>query len=63
MVDFGCQDTDWVDGDDKNLLEGNSLLDGLVLATLSMDKGKCGYLGWVSGWFRALRGAPRVTDG
>ena len=63
MVDFGCQDTDWVDGDDKNLLEGNSLLDGLVLATLSMDKGKSGYVGWISGWFWALRVAPRVTDG
>ena len=32
MVDFGCQDTDWVNGNNKNLLEGNSLLDGLVLA-------------------------------
>ena len=21
-----------------------------------MDKEKCGYVGWVSGWFRALRG-------
>ena len=29
----------------------------------SMDIGKCGYLGCISGWFGALRGAPRVTDG
>ena len=28
----------------------------LILATLSMVKGKCGYVGWVSGWFRALKG-------
>ena len=31
--------------------------------TLGMDKGKCGYVGCISGWFWALRVAPRVTDG
>ena len=38
------------------------LQDGLILATWSMDRGKCGYLGYNSGWFGALRVAPRVTD-
>ena len=37
--------------------------DGLTLATLSMDQGKYGDLGCISGWFLALRGFPRVTDG
>ena len=63
VVELGCQDTNWVGGNDKEVLDGIIPRDGLILATLSMDKGKCGYVGWVSGWFRALRGAPRVTDG
>ena len=42
MVDFGCQDTDWVGGDDRDLLETNLLLDGLIVATLRKDEGKCG---------------------
>ena len=37
--------------------------EGLILAALSVDKGKCGYLGGISGGLGALRGAPRVTDG
>ena len=41
--------------------------DGLILATYSMDNGKCGYLGCICGWFGALNGALnwalRVTDG
>ena len=37
--------------------------DGLILATLRVDKGKCGYLGYVSGGFGVQRGAPRVVDG
>ena len=32
------------------------LLDGLILATWSMDRGKCGYLGCISGWSGALMG-------
>ena len=63
MVDLGCQVTHWVGENDKEVLRAILLRDGFILATLSMDKGKCGYVGWVSGWFRALRGAPRVTDG
>ena len=51
MVELGCQDTDWVGGNDKEVLDGILLQDGLILATLSMDKGKCGYVGWISGWF------------
>ena len=42
---------------DKILLQ-----DGLIIATLSMDKGKCGYLGSISGWFGDPRGVTRVTD-
>ena len=45
------------------VLDAILLWDGLILATLGMDKGKCGYVGCISGWFVALRGAPRVTDG
>ena len=63
MVELGCQDTDWVGGNDKEVLDGIIPRDGLILVTLSMDKEKCGYVGWVSGWFRVLRRAPRVTDG
>ena len=36
--------------------------DGLILATYSMDNGKCGYLGCICGWFGVLTGAPMVTD-
>ena len=63
MVDLRCRDTDWVDGNDKEVLDAILLRDGFRLATLSMDKDKYGYLGWISGWLGALRGAPRVTDG
>ena len=63
MVDLGCQDTDWVGGNDKDVLDAILRQDGLILATLSVDKGKCGYPSCISGWFGALRGAPRVTDG
>ena len=37
------------------------LWDGFILATLSMDKEKYGYLECISGWFGALRVAPRFT--
>ena len=63
MVELWCQDTDWVGGNDKEVLDGILLRDGLILATLGVDKGKCGYVGCISGWFWALRVAPRVTDG
>ena len=59
MVELGCQDTYWVGGNDKEVL----LREGLILATLGMDKGKCAYVGCISGWFWILRVAPRVTDG
>ena len=49
MVDLGCQDMDWVGGSDKEVLDGILLLDGLILATLSKDKGKHGYLGCIFG--------------
>ena len=63
IVDLGSQDTYWVGGNVKEVLDAILLLDGLILSTLSMDKGKCGYLGYISGWFGALRGALRASDG
>ena len=57
MADLGCQDTDWVGGRDKDVLDVVLLQGGLILATLSMDKDRCGYLGCMSGWFGALGGA------
>ena len=61
MADLGCQDTDW-EGENDRGLDKILLQDGLILATLSMDKGKCGYLGCISGWFGDPRGITRVTD-
>ena len=45
MADLECQYTDWVGGNDKEVLNGNIPRDDLILATLSMDKGKRGYYG------------------
>ncbi len=39
MVDLGCQDTQWVGGNDKKVLDAILLPDGFILGTLSMDKG------------------------
>ena len=50
MVDLGCQDTDWVGGNDTEGLDRILLTDSLILVTLSMDKGNCGYLAWVPFW-------------
>ena len=47
----------------KRLLDAILLRDGFILGTLSMDKEKFVYLGYISGWFRAMRVALRVTDG
>ena len=58
MVDLECQDT--LGGDDKKLLEANLLLVGFIQATLSMDKGKCGHLECILGWFGVLRGATQL---
>ena len=49
MMDLGCQDTDWVGGNDKHILDAILWQDWLILATLSMDNGKCGYLNCNSG--------------
>ena len=54
---------DWVGGNDKEILDAILLRKGLILATLGMDKGKCSYVGCIYGWFKALKGAPRITDG
>ena len=59
MVGLGCQDTNWVGGNDKEVLDAILLLNGLILATLSMNKGKYGYLGCSFGLF----GAPRWSLG
>ena len=40
MVDLGCQDTDGVGEKDKGVLDAILPMDGLILATLSMFKGK-----------------------
>ena len=63
MVVLGCQDTDWVGGNDKDVLDVILLQDGLILATLSMDKGKCNLLECISGWFGVLKGGPRAKEG
>ena len=42
MVELGCQDTAWVGGNYKEVLDAILLREGLILATLGMDKGKCG---------------------
>ena len=48
---------------DKDVLDAIFLYDGLILATLGMDKEKCGYLGCNSGWFGALKRTPKARDG
>ena len=63
MVSLGCQDTDWIGGNDKEVLDAILLRDWLILATLSIDKEKCGYLECLSDWLGALREALRVLDG
>ena len=63
MVNLGCQDTDSLGENDKEVLDAILLRDGSILATLSMHKGECGYFGCSFGWFWALRVPPRVTDG
>ncbi len=40
MVDLGCQDTDWVGGNEKEVLDAVLLRDDFILASLSMEKGK-----------------------
>ena len=62
MVKLGCQDTNWIGGNDKEVLDAILFREGLILAILGMEKGKCGYVGCISGWFWVLRVAPRFTD-
>ena len=63
VTDGGLKVSGWVDGHERDALDAILLRNGLILTTLGMDKGKCGYVGCISGWFGALRGAPRVKDG
>ena len=44
IADLGCQDTDQVGGDDKEVLGAILLWDGLILATFSIYIGKCSLL-------------------
>ncbi len=52
-----------VGGNERDVLDVILLRNGHILATLGMEKGKCGYLECISGWFGSLRGAPIITDG
>ena len=45
MVDLGCQDTEWLGGRERDVLDTILLRNELILAPLGMDKGKCGYVG------------------
>ena len=63
MVDLGCQNTDWVGGNDKEVLDAILLWEGLILTFLSIDKGKCGYLACIFWLVWGPEGGPRVTDG
>ena len=45
MVDLGCQDTQWVGRNDKEVLDAIFLQDGVILATLSMNKVNVAILG------------------
>ena len=45
MVELGYQDTDWVGGQDGDILDVILLQDGFILATLSMVKENMGILG------------------
>ena len=49
MADLGCQDTDWVGGNDKEVLDAILLQDCLKLTTFSMDNEKYADLGCISG--------------
>ena len=62
MADLGCQDTDWIGRNVKEVLDAILLRDGLILATLTMDERKYSYFECISGWFEALRGTPRLID-
>ena len=46
----------WVGGNEIDVLDTILLRNGLILAPLGMEKGKCGCLGCISGWFGALGG-------
>ena len=37
MVELGCQDTDWVGGNDEEVLDGILLRDGLILLEVRFD--------------------------
>ena len=49
MVILGCQDTGWLGGSERDVIDAILLRNLLILTPLSMDKGKCGCLGCASG--------------
>ena len=59
MVDLGCQDIDWVGRNDNEGLDAILLPDGLIPATLSVDKEKCDYLGCIFVFWGGPEGALR----
>ena len=61
MVDLGCLDTDWVGGNDKDVLDAIFLQDH----TRHFEHGqRKKWLSWVHFWLvLGPKGAPRVTDG
>ncbi len=63
MADLWCQDIVWIGKNDKEVLDTIFYQNWLIVHTLSMNKGKYGNLGCTFGWFVALRGALKTTDG
>ena len=42
MVILGCQDTGWLGGSERDVLDAILLRNGVIPAPLGMDEGKCG---------------------
>ena len=62
MVELGCQYTDWVSGNDKEVLDAILLPHGLIL-TIGHGQREM-WLSWVHFWLVwGPDGAPRVTAG
>ena len=48
MIDFGCQDTDWVGGNNKDVLDTILLRDGVIQNTKHGQRKM--WLSWVHFW-------------
>ena len=42
MLELGCQDSDWLGGRERDVLDAILLRNGVIPAPLGMDEGKCG---------------------